>query len=625
MDCLSPGMASSRVVGLVLLACGGAWAQSIGGGTVTGTILDPDNMTIPNAEAHLRNSTTGYDQVIKTGDNGEFRFNNVPPNMYELAIAAPGFELKKEQVEVRGSVPINLDIELKMAAVSFAVDVSATPALVDTDPSAHTDADSSAFSKLPTGSGGGLSSIINNSTGGTASDANGFFHPLGDHAQVSFVIDGQPISDQQSKVFSTQIPANAIQNLELITGAPDAQYGDKSSLVVNATTVSALGAAQPFGSIELNGGSFGTYGENATLGYGTAKFGNFISIDTLRTGHFLDTPEFDPIHDIGNTETIFDRLDYQPDGRTALHLNLFVARNWFQVPNDYDQLRQDQKQRVLTWNVAPSYQHTFGSSTLLSINPYARRDQVNYYPSGDPFDDTPVTESQNRFLTNWGSKADLSVIHKKHSFKFGTQIQQTRLEENFALGVTNPAFNPVCLGPGGAALALPGVINASECSVINSAYYANPNLLPGLIPYDLTRGGTMFNFHGLGNIDQFAFYGTDTIRLGEFTADIGLRDDQYNGLVSKNGVQPRIGLSYRIARTDTVLRIAYSRTMETPFNENLLLSSATGAGGLAENIFGAKASLPLAPGMRNQFNAGLQQRLGKYLVFRQRLLLEVHA
>ena len=609
-------MLSPKALGLVLLISGGAWAQIGGNGAVTGTILDPDKMTVPGAEAHLRNSTTGYDQVVRTAEDGQFRFNNVPPNMYELAITAPGYELKKEQVEVRASAPMNLDIQLKMAAVSFSVDVKATPALIDTDPSAHTDADASAFSKLPSfDPAAGLSSIINNSTGGTASDANGFFHPLGDHAQVSFVIDGQPIADQQSKVFSTQLPANAIQSLELITGAPDAQYGDKSSLVVNATTVSALGATQPFGSIEAVAGSFGTYGENATFGWGGAKFGNFLVVDGLRTGHFLDTPEFLPIHDIGNDEDIFDRLDYQLDGRTALHLNLFLARNWFQVPNDYDQLQQDQKQRVLTWNVAPTAQHTFGSSTLLTVNAFSRRDQVNYYPSSDPFDDTPVTESQNRFLTNWGGKADLSISHKKHTFKFGTQLQQTRLEENFALGVTSPAFNPVCLGPGGAALALPGVINASECSVINAAYYPNPNLLPGLVPFDLTRGGSMFNFHGLGNIDQFAFYGEDTIRLGEFTAVIGLRDDQYNGLVSKNGVQPRTALSYRIARTDTVLRIAYSRTFETPFNENLLLSSATGAGGLAQNIFGAKGSVPLAPGMRNQFNAGFQQRLGKYLVF----------
>ena len=71
-------------------------------------------------------------------------------------------------------------------------------------------------------------------------DSNGFFHPLGDHAQTSFSIDGQPISDQQSKIFSTQIPLNAISSMELITGAPAAEYGDKTSLVVNAVTESGL-------------------------------------------------------------------------------------------------------------------------------------------------------------------------------------------------------------------------------------------------------------------------------------------------------------------------------------------------------------------------------------------------
>jgi hypothetical protein len=608
-------MNRSILVAFLFLSVSEAWAQLVNSGSVTGTVLDPASMVVPNARVQLRNST-GFIQTLETDMAGAFRFSNVPPNMYELAITATGFESRKEQVEVRDAVPINLNIALKMAAVSTSIDVAASAALIDTDPSAHTDADASAFSKLPRfDPASGLSSIINNSTGGTASDANGFFHPLGDHAQVSFVIDGQPINDQQSKVFSTQLPPNAIQSMELISGAPDAQYGDKSSLVVNATTVSALGATRPFGSIEAYGGSFGTWGENATLGYGTPKLGNFMTINGVRTGHFLDTPEALPIHDVGNNENIFDRLDYQPDGRTAYHLNLYTARNWFQVPNDYNQLSQDQKQRVLTWNVAPGFQHTFGSSSLLTINLFVRRDQVNYYGSRNPFDDTPATVSQLRFLTNWGAKADYSMVHKNHSLKFGTQMQQTRLAENFALGITDPTFNPVCIGPGGVALGLPGVTDPTTCSAINPAYYGNPNLRPGLVPYDLTRGGSLFAFHGADNINQYAFYATDTIRLGEFTADIGLRDDEYNGLISRNGLQPRAGLSYRIARTDTVIRTAYSRTFETPFNENLLLSSATGSGGLAENIFGAEGSIPIAPGMRNQFNAGLQQRLGEYVVF----------
>jgi hypothetical protein len=601
---------------VALLLASPALPQSISGGTLSGIVKDPTGAVVPGASVRLRNAVTAYEQTVVTDPAGSFRFTNVPLNKYQLAVSASGFAPSAQAIDVPNTVPLTYDVVLLMAEVSTSVSVEAAAAMVVNEPSAHTDADSTIFSKLPSfDPAAGLSSVINNSTGGTAGDANGFFHPLGDHAQVSFVIDGQPISDQQSKVFSTQLPANAIQNLQLITGAPEAQYGDKSSLVVNATTKSGLGATQPIGTIETYWGSFGTWGENANLAVGTSKFGEFIAIDGVRTGHFLDTPEVLPIHDIGNNETIFDRMDYQPTGRDAFHLNLYVARNWFQVPNDLDQLSQDQKQRVLTWNVAPGYQHTFGMASLLTINPFARRDQVNYYGSRNPLADNPAAISQTRFLTNYGVKADYAIVRGHNSLKFGTQIQQTRLLENFSLGITNPALNPVCRGPGGVAEGLPNVTNPAECSLVNPGYYANPNLLPGLVPYDLTRGGTFFLYRGQNNITQAAFYGEDMITLGQFQFSLGLRLDHYNGLVTKTEPQPRLGISYLVQKTGTVLRIAYSRTMETPFNENLLLSSATGTGGLAENIFGAKASVPLQPGERNQFNGGFQQKITRFLVF----------
>jgi hypothetical protein len=72
-------------------------------------------------------------------------------------------------------------------------------------------------------------------------------------------------------------------------------------------------------------------------------------------------------------------------------------------------------------------------------------------------------------------------------------------------------------------------------------------------------------------------------------------------------------VAYNIKRTSTVLRAAYARTMETPFNENLLLSSETGVGGLAQNVFGSN-SVPISPGFRNQFNTGFQQAIGKFIL-----------
>ena len=57
-----------------------------------------------------------------------------------------------------------------------------------------------------------------------------------------FSVDGQPITDQQSKVFSNQIPVDAVQSMEVIEGAPPAEYGDKTSLVIVVTTRSGLGS-----------------------------------------------------------------------------------------------------------------------------------------------------------------------------------------------------------------------------------------------------------------------------------------------------------------------------------------------------------------------------------------------
>jgi Carboxypeptidase regulatory-like domain/TonB-dependent Receptor Plug Domain len=222
---------------LILLAATNVFPQSISSGTVTGTVKDESGAVVAGANVLLHNPVTNYSQTATTDQSGAFRLSNVPLNNYQLTVSASGLATATQELDVRSTILIMEDISLKVAASASTVVVQTEAPLLQTDPSAYTNTDTAVFSKLPEfGPAAGLSNLINYSTGGTAADANGFFHPLGDHAQVSFVIDGQPISDQQSKVFSTQLPPDAIQSMEIITGAPDAQYGDKSSLVVNATT-----------------------------------------------------------------------------------------------------------------------------------------------------------------------------------------------------------------------------------------------------------------------------------------------------------------------------------------------------------------------------------------------------
>jgi hypothetical protein len=573
-----------RLVLFTLVTClfaAAAFGQSLGNaGTIDGTVLDPSGAAVPKANVTLHNPVTGYNQSTFSAPDGSFHLVNVPPNPYHLEIKAPGFNTFSQEIAIRNSLPVPLKATLAVAGSTTTVVVEGAAEALEVDPSSHVDVDRSGLLKLPLSDpGGGLSQAITYSTGGVAADANGFFHPLGDHGQVTFMTDGTPNSDQQSKAFSTQLPVSAIQSMELITGTPGAEFGDKTSLVAQITTRSGLGAGRLVGSIDATYGNFGTSGGSFGLGLGTAKFGNFLAVDGVRSGRFLDTPEFSAIHDVGNNQTIFDRVDIQPTPRDALHFNMFAARNWIQIPNDFDQIGQDQRQRVLTWSITPGYQHTFSSKTLLTINPYIRKDQFNYYPSRDALDfDFPATQSQQRQLLNWGVRADVSTTQGRHTLKYGVDVKQTRLLENFQFGITDPSVDT-----------------------------------PSLLPFDLTNGGHLFSFHDTANINQFAFYVQDSITAGNFLFNVGFRIDHYDGLVSKTGPEPRLGIAYNIKPSRTVLRVAYARTFETPFNENLLLSSAAGAGGLAQNVFGS-ASVPIQPGFRNQFNGGFQQAVGKFLL-----------
>jgi len=587
-------------------------AQAAGaGGTIEGTVVDPSGAVVAGAEVLLSNSLTGYKETVKSAANGGFRLTNIPPNQYSLQVTISGFQTYTQQVPVRTSVPIQLKVSLVLAGATETISVEATPDTIENVPTAHTDVSQNLIATLPIASTGqGLSDAITLTSGGVVADSNGFFHPQGDHAETTYVVDGQQISDQQNKTFSTQLPSNAFQSLELVTSGASAEYGGKTGLIVNTVTRSGLGQ-KPTASFDAYYGSFGTVGENATFGIGGSKWGNFLVVDSSRSGRFLDSPEFTPFHDIGNTATIFDRIDYQPTGVDSFHLDLFGARNWFQIPNTYDQLQQDQRQQAKTLSFSLGYQHTFGPTALLSINPWVRQDRVNYYPSADPFDDRPATINQDRHLTNLGTRADISYAKGIQNLKIGTELMQTRLVENFGFGITDPAFNPICLTEGGLPVAAPVPTNPNACG--NFGFVPNGLVSPGLIPYDLTRGGGVFRFHGSANINQQAVYAQDQITSGNLTLNLGLRFDHYDGITSDQLLQPRVGLSYLFKPTGTVVRGSYTRSMETPYNENLVLSSTTGAGGLSTNVFGAYGDQALRPGHRNDYSAGIQQAVKKYI------------
>src|ERR1700746_2515941 len=323
----------------VCLHAGVLFAQSGNSGTINGVVKDPSGAVITGAVVSIHNPVSGYDRKTNTDSAGSFTFSNIPLNPYHLSVQAAGFGAYAQDVDVRSSVPVPVNIALTVAGSSSTVTVEGGGDLIENDSTFHTDIDRSLFEKLPLESqSSSVSSLVTLSSPGVAADSNGLFHGMGDHASNTFSVDGQPITDQQSKVFSNQIPADSIQSLEVISGAPPAEFGDKTSLIIKVTTQSGLGISKPTGAVTTSYGSFGTANAGFDLAYGTQKWGNFIAANGLKSGRFLDPPEFVPIHDKGNQANVFDRVDYQLTQADNLHANFQYTRSWFQTPNTYDNL-----------------------------------------------------------------------------------------------------------------------------------------------------------------------------------------------------------------------------------------------------------------------------------------------
>jgi hypothetical protein len=626
---------AAALAGALWLAATFARAQSAGNsGSIHGTVTDPTGAVVPHATVQIRNPVSGFQRSTTTNDSGTFDFSNIPFNPYHLSVTAVGFASYAQDVEARSVVPMNLPITLQVQGSTTQVTVEGAGDLIENDPTFHTDVDKSLFDKLPLESSTSqVSSLVTLSTPGISADSNGLFHGLGDHAENSFVVDNQPITDQQSKVFSNQIPLDSVESLEVVSGAPPAEYGDKTSVVINVTTRSGQGVTTPHGSLTTSYGSFGTSNATFDIAYGGKNWGNFFLASGLNTGRFLDPPEFAVMHDKGNEENLFDRVDYQLSSADSIHLNVGYTRSWFQTPNSFDAQNAtawngvavdngglgpdgkvvgaaDQRSQIKTFNIAPSWIRVLSPSSILNVGAFVRRDHYNYYPSGNPFADLSPdlqseTAGQDRTLTNTGLRASVSYVKGIHNVKAGAVYQQTFLTENDSLGIVDPTFLPSLTDANGNPCynTVTGMALAAPCS--------------NLLPYDLTRGGGVYRFDGHTDVKELSIYAQDAITKGNWSLNLGLRGDFYNGLVTHREAEPRVGVAYKIKGSNTVLRTSYARVLETPFNENLVLASSGCANAVLSPLLGCAAAgvNPLSPGWRNEFHAGIQQAVGKYLVF----------
>ncbi|MBA3804738.1 MAG: TonB-dependent receptor, partial [Acidobacteria bacterium] len=258
----------------LLLACSSASAQARIG-NIQGTVKDPNGALVSGANVTVTQPVTGYQQTAQTDAQGNFKLVNVPFNTYTVRIEAEGFQATEQHLDLESTLPSSLDFTLAVGAASETVTVTGglDTAMVETDRTSSDTDISQTILERPMGAAPskGASAIVA-SAPGFVTDDNGRLHPRGSESQVQFVVDGVPITDNLSAIFSTSIDTRTLRTVEVLTGGIPAEFGDKLAGVINVNTRSGLEMPTQ-GGITFSGGSFSTGEVGADFSTHTKKFG----------------------------------------------------------------------------------------------------------------------------------------------------------------------------------------------------------------------------------------------------------------------------------------------------------------------------------------------------------------
>lgn len=555
-------------------------------GTIQGTVKDPTGALVPSARVTITQPITGYKQSVQTDAQGAFKLMNVPFNTYKVTAEAAGFEAVEQAIDLESTVPLMLEFSLSLEATTAAVTVSTgTGALLEPDrTSSDTDLNQTLLERpLGAAPSRAIEGIVA-SAPGFVTDDNGRLHPRGSESQVQYVIDGVPVTDNMSAIFSTNLDARTLRTVEVMTGGIPAEFGDKLGGVINVNTRSGLEGPTQAG-ISMSGGSFSTGEVGFDFATHTKKFGFLTNLSASTSQRYLDPPSIDNFHNFGRTGKSFFRFDYQFDTNNTLRATFTFGGSNFQVPNRFSQelAGQDQRQRLRDSAQNIGFQHIFSPNSIAQISIFNRYSKARLNSNALS---TPVVASQDRTIQNYGIIGSLALTRGNHNIKLGGQVSVTPIRERFSFYPTVP-FDDLVDDEG--------------------------NVLPN--PVNSFNVSSPFNFSGRKTGRTLSAFIQDRFTLARnLTLDIGVRYDNYRLLLKAQAVSPRLGFAYYIPRTQTTLRASYNRLFQPPPAENILLASSPEALSISPLavIGGATVVRPIEPDTEHVFEVGAQQLLTKF-------------
>jgi len=220
--------------------------------SLRGTVYDPKGAVVSGAAVNITNPATGFSRTMRSDNQGNYQFLELPPAKYDLAVNAAGFAaLKQSGVELQVASPATLNITMQVAGGTVTVEVSGTAPLVNTQDASMGHAfEADQIADLPfegRDPGGilslqtgvvftGNSSHLSNAADSRAGSVNGARSD-----QTNMTLDGVDNNDQllgTAFAGAVRAPLDSLEELKVTTSNSDADTGRSSGGQVSLVTKS---------------------------------------------------------------------------------------------------------------------------------------------------------------------------------------------------------------------------------------------------------------------------------------------------------------------------------------------------------------------------------------------------
>lgn len=445
---------------------------------------------------------------------------------------------------------------------------------------------------------------------GVAEDSAGQQHIRGEHAEITYVVDGVQLPDTLSGRQGSIVVPSTIQNIEIITGGFAPEFGGQTAGILNINTIP--GVRHEVGDLSLQGGSFNTYAGDVSSQGPLGKNANYVidfNANSTNLAVEPQQPDNQSAHNAGNAESAFAKVRYNPNRKDAVTVTVSENPNFEQIGNrtglpdsfyasgegyGFEGQRNADGTRPASTIVVPgalgsqrmvlqsqqqegmdidqkevdefgvlNFQHEFdphdhaqlavtvlhSGQDVYNNNPYV---SVTNLPVDNSIEYNPTAHRNVHHLQATGS---YDSQHGSHDVKAGFLIDEQQGAESYQiipasqLALDELAATDAALAPAG---------TASKTLDVNGnpIYTPTSNVTPTL---EVTRSG-----------HYAAGYVQDTWHIGHLVTDYGLRLDSYfmhesisTVNVDVSALSPRLNFDYTLNRRDD-LRWSYNHILNTP-------------------------------------------------------------